>query len=221
MSNERIDTHESNESTAAKAGAPGAWADWSASKDEVSEVVAIDEAVEAEGAETADAVEEAPASAAADQAESADEVEEADWAADQAESADAAGEADVAGEAAEVADEPVDQTANTAEHAADQAPKAPAGFDNYDFNVAGAYAPNGVISRNAPRQLNPFGKAIACVLSVLVALTTWNASSIEVAREMIIGDDATPMAAGDGDTLLDDVDEIGRASWRERVYVSV
>lgn len=46
MSNERIDTHESNESTAAKAGAPGAWADWSASKDEVSEVVAIDEAVE-------------------------------------------------------------------------------------------------------------------------------------------------------------------------------
>lgn len=66
---------------------------------------------------------------------------------------------------------------------------------------------NGVISTNAPRALSPFNKVIACVLSVLVALTTWNSYSIEEARELIIGDEATPMAAApEGDQLLDEVD---------------
>ena len=73
-------------------------------------------------------------------------------------------------------------------------------------NDEGASA--GVISHNAPRQLNPMGKAIAVVLSVLLVLTCWNSYSIEEARRMIIGDDAVPMAStGSGDELLDEVDD--------------
>ena len=186
------------------------------------EVVATDSAEIAE--ETVEVQAVTASSAAADTqvedaAEAADNTQVEDAAVDntQADSAEVDAPADSAaagstGAAADAAagDEAAKQVADQAANAVpgvDAAPKAPAGFDNYDFNVAGAYAPNGVISRNAPRQLNPFGKAIACVLSVLVALTTWNASSIEVAREMIIGDDATPMASGTGDTLLDDADD--------------
>ena len=54
------------------------------------------------------------------------------------------------------------------------------------------------------RQLSPFGKVIAVTLSVLLFLTTWNTYSIEEARHLIIGDDATPMAATAGDEIIDD-----------------
>lgn len=75
----------------------------------------------------------------------------------------------------------------------------PAAYDNEAYS--------GVVSRNAPRQLNPFGKVIASVLSVLLVLTCWNSYSIEEARRMVIGDEATPMASGTGDELLDEVDD--------------
>lgn len=47
---------------------------------------------------------------------------------------------------------------------------------------------SGVISRNAPRQLNPMGKALAVVLSVLLVVTCWNTYALEEARDMIVGD---------------------------------
>ncbi len=66
----------------------------------------------------------------------------------------------------------------------------------------------GVISRNAPRQLSPMGKALAWVLSVLLVLTCWNTYALEEAKRMIIGDDAVPMASGNGgDEILDDLDD--------------
>lgn len=67
--------------------------------------------------------------------------------------------------------------------------------------------PAGVVSRNAPRQLSPMGKAISVVLSVLLVLTTWNSYSIEEARSMIIGDEATPMASGTGDEIVEEIDD--------------
>ncbi len=75
----------------------------------------------------------------------------------------------------------------------------PAAYDNEAYS--------GIVSRNAPRQLNPMGKVIASVLSVLLVLTCWNSYSIEEARRMVIGDEATPMASGTGDELLDEVDD--------------
>lgn len=90
----------------------------------------------------------------------------------------------------------------------DDTDKAQPGINDYPLE-GGA---NGVVSRNAPRQLNPFGKAVALVLSVLLVVTTWNTYAIEEVRDMIVGD-ATPMASGTetiddegGDKLLDDVD---------------
>lgn len=96
------------------------------------------------------------------------------------------------------------QNAEAPVNSAFDAPQVPPGIAPA-ANDEGASA--GVISHNAPRQLNPMGKAIAVVLSVLLVLTCWNSYSIEEARRMIIGDDAVPMAStGSGDELLDDVD---------------
>lgn len=151
MSNEHIESHESNEQTTAKAGFLSALA------------ARLHRRREAENAQN-----EATVEAAADDVCAA----EAEVVATEA-AAEAADVADVAEGAAPVAGE----------------------FDNYDFNVNGAgYAPQGVISRNAPRQLKPFGKVVACTLSVLLVLTTWNSVSIAEAREMIVGDEPVPMA---------------------------
>lgn len=222
MSNEHIETHESNDSMDAKKGAPLAWNAWSKQGDGVSDAPAHDAAAVSDGAVQDGDV---PADAEADDAveavtgaEAAEAVADTEVAADAAADVDAEAVADTevaAGaetatgtEAAVAVDVEAPVSKGTSEAAASneahQAPK----FDNYDFNVNGTFSGNGgVVSRNAPRQLNPFGKVIACVLSVLVALTTWNSYSIEVAREMIIGDDATPMAStAGGDELLDDVD---------------
>ena len=97
------------------------------------------------------------------------------------------------------------QNAEAPTTSAFDAPQVPPGIAPA-ANDEGASA--GVISHNAPRQLNPMGKAIAVVLSVLLVLTCWNSYSIEEARRMIIGDDAVPMAStGSGDELLDEVDD--------------
>ena len=97
------------------------------------------------------------------------------------------------------------QNAEAPTTSAFDAPQVPPGVAPA-ANDEGASA--GVISHNAPRQLNPMGKAIAVVLSVLLVLTCWNSYSIEEARRMIIGDDAVPMAStGSGDELLDEVDD--------------
>lgn len=97
------------------------------------------------------------------------------------------------------------QNAEAPTTSAFDAPQVPPGIAPA-ANDEGASA--GVISHNAPRQLNPMGKAIAVVLSVLLVLTCWNSYSIEEARRMIIGDDAVPMAStGSDDELLDEVDD--------------
>lgn len=97
------------------------------------------------------------------------------------------------------------QNAEAPTTSAFDAPQVPPGIAPA-ANDEGASA--GIISHNAPRQLNPMGKAIAVVLSVLLVLTCWNSYSIEEARRMIIGDDAVPMAStGSGDELLDEVDD--------------
>lgn len=78
-------------------------------------------------------------------------------------------------------------------------PAPPSSAPLINNDAAGALAP-----QSRTRQLTPFGKVIAVTLSVLLFLTTWNTYSIEEARHLIIGDDATPMAATAGDEIIDD-----------------
>ena len=98
----------------------------------------------------------------------------------------------------------VAETAEVAEaDGAAEVVEAKGGFDGtlpapVDFNG------DGIVSRNAPRQLTPSGKVLACTLAVLLVLTSWNSVSIAEARTIFVGDEPVPTAPATEDEAADD-----------------